>query len=126
MEAVIDSFLPEELAVKVSSPRIIGLRKVEFGSFNLWFQQTNLLKLNDLSISLNPFFETQFLPLLLRVLHYLAGIFYPLQTKGMTWSSRNFSSNRSPKRIYFLLDQRLALVRFKQTSSFTPEIFRKL
>jgi len=59
VEAAIDAFLPQELAVKVSSPRIIGLSKIEFGSFNLWFQQTNLIQINDLSVSLNPFFETQ-------------------------------------------------------------------
>ena len=107
VEAVIDSFLPEELAVKVSSPRIIGLRKVEFGSFNLWFQQTNLIQLNDLSISLNPFFETQFIPSIIEGVALSGGHILPSANKRNDLEFSEFLIEQNPKKNLFSVTSKI-------------------
>ena len=107
VEAVIDSFLPEELAVRVSSPRIIGLRKVEFGSFNLWFQQTNLLKLNDLSISLNPFFEPQFLPSIIEGIALSGGHILPSANQRNDLEFSQLLIEQKPKKNLFFVRSKI-------------------
>ena len=107
VEAIIDSFLPEELAVKVNSPRIIGLRKVEFGSFNLWFQQTNLLQLNDLSISLNPFFETEFLPSIIEGVALSSGHILPSANRRNDLEFSELLIEQKPKKNLFFVRSKI-------------------
>ena len=122
VEAAIDAFLPQEFAVKVSSPRITGLSKIQFGSFNLWFQQTNLIQINDLSVSLNPFFETQSPISIIDSIALSDGHILPSVKKSNDLEFSELLIEQNPKKIHFWLNQGLDLDRFKQTSSSTQQI----
>lgn len=53
VEIVVNSFLPEDLLIKLQKPEIIGFSQLELGKAELWSHDSNLLEISGLSISLN-------------------------------------------------------------------------
>jgi len=54
VEVLVNSFLPNDIFVKLERPEILGFSELECGKAEIWAKSSNLLEIKDLSISLNP------------------------------------------------------------------------
>jgi len=107
IETAINSFLPKEVRVEVSLPHIIGLSKIEIGTFNFWVNQTNVIHGEDLSVSLNPIFENRFLPSIIEQIKLSKAQVLPAQKGSEELEIVEFSVDQNPLKKTWVINSRL-------------------
>lgn len=129
IESAINSFLPEEVRVEVNLPRIVGLSKIEIGTFNFWVNQTNLIHGEDLSVSLNPIFENRFLPSIIEQIKLSRAQVLPAQKGSEELEILEFSVDQNPLKKTWVIKSRLSLGSIQSNVIFNSknlaELFQK-
>ena len=102
-EIVVNSFLPNDILVKLERPEIIGFSVLEFGKAEIWAKGSNILEIKDLSISLNPSGAINKALFLINKIKFSSAVFLKEEKVGPVIEIKQFSlKNRSQEETLFI------------------------
>ena len=102
-EIVVNSFLPNDILVKLERPEIIGFSVLECGKAEIWAKGSNILEIKDLSISLNPSGAMNKALFLINKIKFSSANFLKEEKVGPVIEIKQFSlKNRSQEETLFL------------------------
>ena len=108
-----NSLLPQEMAIEIKSPRIIGMSKVDLGILRLRYKERVILDLDDILVSLQSSWSLDNPLHFLNSLKVSNAILFPEQNELNKFELSNFSINQRPNQNSIILRTSLRLAHIK-------------
>ena len=100
-EIVVNSFLPNDILIKLERPEVIGFSVLECGKAEIWAKGSNILEIEDLSISLNPSGAMNKALFLINKIKFSSANFLKEEKVGPVIEIKQFSLKNRSQEIFF-------------------------